>query len=202
MKLFLIRHGESENNLNKRYSGQCNPKLTPLGCEQAKAIQPILEKINFDAVYSSDLARARQTCELALPGANPIITEKIREIAIGSLESKPYYVPKSDNDEFYIELQKNRYNFDYSPYGGESFDDVVKRFDEFLKEIESKPYENVAAFCHAGLITIITCHIVSALMDRDSVHCPNCAIVVLEFDGKKWRLLVWNYGAALGKGSE
>jgi len=202
MKLFLIRHGESENNLNKCYSGQCNPKLTPLGRKQAMAIRPILQKIKFDAVYSSDLSRALETCKLALPEATPILSKKIREIAIGSLEDQPYYEPKGEDDEFYIELQKNRYNFDYSPYGGENFDDTVKRFDEFLKELETKPYENVAAFCHAGLITIVLSHILSALVDRDSIHCPNCAINVLEFDGKRWRLLVWNYGAALGEGSE
>lgn len=202
MKLFLIRHGESENNLKGCYSGQCNPKLTDLGREQAKAIRPILENIKFDIVYSSDLARALETCTLTLPDAEPIITEKIREIAIGDLEDKPYFQPKSDNDEFYITLQNNRQNFDFLSYGGETFDDVVNRFNEFLKEIELKPYQNVAAFCHAGLITIVTSHILSARMDRDAIHCPNCAINVLDFDGKKWRLLVWNYGAALGLGTE
>ena len=202
MKLFLIRHGESENNFNKLYSGQCNPKLTELGRRQAESIRPILEKVDFDAVYSSDLVRARETCSIALPNAEPIVTEKIREIAIGSLESQPYYLPKSDNDEFYIELLKNRNAFDYSPYGGENIDDVMLRFNEFLKELEEKRYENVAAFCHAGLITIVVCDILGALFDRDAVHCPNCAIVVLEFNGEKWRLLVWNYGAELGEGKE
>ena len=97
---------------------------------------------------------------------------------------------------------KNRNAFDYSPYGGENIEDVMLRFNEFLKELEEKRYENVAAFCHAGLITIVVCDILGALFDRDAVHCPNCAIVVLEFDGERWRLLVWNYGAELGEGSE
>ncbi len=202
MKLFLIRHGESENNLNRHYSGQCNPELTPLGIEQAKAIRPVLEKIKFDAVYSSDLTRALDTCFTAMPNAKPIITPKLREIAIGDLENRPYYVPKGDNDEFAIELHKNRQSFDYSPYGGENKKDVIKRFCEFLKELESKPVQNVAAFCHAGLITIVTGYILSANLDRDAIHCPNCNIVVLEFDGNKWRLLVWNYGAEIGIGTE
>jgi broad specificity phosphatase PhoE len=202
MKLFLIRHGESENNFNRCYSGQCNPKLTQLGRSQAEKIRPILKNIKFGAVFSSDLIRALETCELALPDANPVVTPKLREIAIGSLENQPYYIPKSDDDKYYIELQKNRKAFDYSPYGGESADDVVKRFCEFLKELETKPYENVAAFCHAGLITIVIGHILSAFLDREAIHCPNCSINVLEFDGEKWRLLVWNYGAQLGEGSE
>ena len=76
MKLFLIRHGESENNFNKLYSGQCNPKLTELGKRQAESIRPILEKVDFDAVYSSDLVRARETCGIALPDAEPIEPKK------------------------------------------------------------------------------------------------------------------------------
>lgn len=202
MKLFLIRHGESENNFKKIYSGQCNPKLTELGRSQAESIRPVLEKIKFDAVYSSDLARALETCNIAMPDAEPIVTPKIREFAIGNLEDVPYYVPKGEEDEFYLNLQKNRREFNYTPYGGENFNDVIGRFKEFLKEIETKPYKNVAAFCHAGLITAVVCHVLSAIFERDAVYCPNCAIVVFEFDGEKWRLLVWNYGAQIGLGSK
>ena len=197
MKLFLIRHGESENNYNRRYSGQCNPRLTELGRSQAEAIRPILEKIDFDAVYSSDLTRAVETCNIALPEATPILDNRLREFAIGNLEDQPHYIPKGDNDKYFIQFMKNCQAYDYSSYGGENFDDLIKRFNEFLKEIETKPYENVAAFCHAGLISAVTCHIISAFFDRSAIHCPNCAIVVLEYDGAKWRLLVWNYGAAL-----
>lgn len=202
MKLFLIRHGESENNRNRRYSGQCNPKLTELGRKQAEAIRPVLEKIDFDAVYSSDLTRAIETCNIALPNAIPILNDKLREFSIGYLEDRPYYTPKDDNDELSIDWHNKFKVFDYSSFGGENFDNLIKRFTKFLKEIESKPYKNVAAFCHAGLISAVTCHIISALFDRSAIHCPNCAIVVFEFDGTKWRLLSWNYGAALGEGKE
>ena len=98
MKVFFIRHGESVNNLTKRYSGQCDTPLTDKGREQAKAIRPILADIDFDIVYSSDLSRARETCGLALPNAEPIITKKIREIALGEYESRPYF-NEADNSE-------------------------------------------------------------------------------------------------------
>lgn len=201
MKLFLIRHGESECNLNHRCSGQCNPKLTKLGRQQAESIRHILEKIDFDAVYSSDLTRALETCNIALPNAKPILTKKIREFAIGKLENQPNQIIQDENGNFLEDFIKCHNTFDYSPYGGENFDDVIKRFNEFLKELETKPYKNVAAFCHAGVITAITCHVLSAIINRDAIHCPNCAIVILEFDGTKWNLLVWNYGAELGMGS-
>lgn len=195
MKLFLIRHGESENNYNRLYSGQCNPKLTELGRKQAEAIRPILSDINFDAVYSSDLVRARETCSLALPNAQPIITKLMREISIGDLESQPYYIMKDENDEYGKELFKNRKAFNYAPYGGENADDVKERIAKFFKELEDKPYENVACFCHAGISTILLSYVLSADIDRDAVYCPNCAVNVFECNNGKWRLSAWNYGS-------
>lgn len=202
MRLFVIRHGESECNFNKRYSGQCNPKLTERGEKQAESIRPVLKNIKFDAVYSSDLIRAMQTCKIALPDSKPIVTKLVREIAIGELEDQPVYVPKSENDEFAIELRKNRLAFDYSPYGGESAEDVKKRIVEFLKELEGKNYENVALFCHAGFTTILLSYVLGAQVDREAISLPNCAVNVFENVNDKWSLLVWNYGGEFGEVSE
>ena len=44
--------------------------------------------------------------------------------------------------------------------------------------------------------------ILGADIDRFSVICPNCSISVLDYDGEKWRLAWWNYGARLGESSE
>ena len=65
MKLFLIRHGESQANIDRVYAGHVDTPLTGTGIEQAMAIRPILEKISFDRVYTSDLHRAwdTQKCE-------------------------------------------------------------------------------------------------------------------------------------------
>ena len=201
MKLFLVRHGESENNFHKRYSGQCDTPLTDLGREQARAVRPILGGIDFDAVYSSDLCRARETCNIALPSVTPLLTTKIREIALGSYENLPYYNENDDREEV-REYLKNRELFNFASYGGENTSDVKKRISEFLKELENKSYENVAAFCHAGFMTIVLSYVLGADVDRFSVICPNCSVCVLDYDGEKWRLACWNYGAKMGESSE
>ena len=61
MKLFLVRHGQTVSNVAGVYAGQTDVILTDAGRAQAMKIRPILEKFQFDKVYSSDLSRAIDT---------------------------------------------------------------------------------------------------------------------------------------------
>ena len=62
--VYLIRHGETSWNCEKRLQGQSDSPLTEEGIRQAKALAGRLSTISFDAVYSSDLERARQTVHI------------------------------------------------------------------------------------------------------------------------------------------
>src|SRR5690554_3359559 len=88
MKLYIIRHGESEMNRLCLHCGWADPALTPLGHEQAKMAGKRLRHVDFDIVYVSDLLRARQTAEDALPGYSYQITDMLREIDVGKLAYK------------------------------------------------------------------------------------------------------------------
>ncbi|MCB0177120.1 MAG: histidine phosphatase family protein, partial [Anaerolineae bacterium] len=61
--LYLIRHGETPWNVVGRYQGQLDPPLTENGARQAQATAEALSAIKFDAIYSSDLARAKLTAD-------------------------------------------------------------------------------------------------------------------------------------------
>ena len=67
MKLYLIRHGESEGNLLGVFSGWLQHNLTEKGREDACKAGRIIKKVKFDKVYSSDLNRAIETAKIALP---------------------------------------------------------------------------------------------------------------------------------------
>ena len=70
MKIYFIRHGESEYNLAQRHSGWAQVELTEQGKAQAESLRTYLSKIPFDKLYVSDLKRAIQTSQLAIPGSN------------------------------------------------------------------------------------------------------------------------------------
>ena len=68
MKLYLIRHGESETNLAGHYTGWSQVNLTEKGVRDAEGVRPIIQNIKFDNIFSSDLILAMKTAETAIPG--------------------------------------------------------------------------------------------------------------------------------------
>ena len=183
MKLFLIRHGQTVTNLEKRWTGHCDVALTEQGRREAEAIRPVLEHITFDQVFSSDLSRAVITQQLALPGYTAVTTPLLREYDVGSLAGRSF-------SEIPVEQRKS---YDY--YGGESTEAVCARVRQFLKSLEGKPWENVAAFAHNGVLGCALRVILGADIPGNVIFSKNCAIHVFEFDGNRWRLLAWNYMA-------
>lgn len=188
MRLFMIRHGESENNSLGIYTGQYDAKLTALGQDQARALQPILKEFTFDRVYSSDLSRAMETCLLALPGIEVIPTPLLREIDTGELTCRPFKEVK----ERCGNLQGH-----FSPFGGEDPADVIKRLEEFLAPLEANPCDYVAAFAHGGVLRGMLNHATHSSISTLNLLSPNCNIAVFDYNGERWRLLAWNYGGKL-----
>lgn len=91
--LLLVRHGQSQANLNRTFAGQTNPDLTELGKSQAETLANYLAAhYKIDKIYSSDLLRARHT---AAPTARKLglpitLRKQLREIDAGEWEGKPF----------------------------------------------------------------------------------------------------------------
>ena len=91
--LLLVRHGQSQANLDRTFAGQTNPDLTELGKSQAETLADYLTaNYKIDKIYSSDLIRARHT---AAPTARrlglPITARKqLREINAGEWHGKTF----------------------------------------------------------------------------------------------------------------
>ncbi len=84
--LLLARHGETDWNREGRWQGWADPPLNETGRAQARILSVQLAATPFDAVYSSDLQRARETAEIvAAPHGLPVIVDRgLREIDVGS----------------------------------------------------------------------------------------------------------------------
>ena len=83
--ILLVRHGETEWNRIGRYQGWADPPLNETGRAQARMLADQLRSTPFEAVYSSDLRRARETAEIvASPHGVPVIAEPgLREVNVG-----------------------------------------------------------------------------------------------------------------------
>jgi broad specificity phosphatase PhoE len=84
--LLLARHGETDWNREGRWQGWADPPLNDTGRAQARELGEQLRSTPFDAVYSSDLARAHETAEIvAAPHGLPVVADPgLREIDVGS----------------------------------------------------------------------------------------------------------------------
>jgi broad specificity phosphatase PhoE len=84
--VYLARHGQSDWNAEARWQGHADRPLTDLGRRQARELAERLADVRLEAVYSSDLERARATAEaVALPRGLPVSTlPELREIDVGS----------------------------------------------------------------------------------------------------------------------
>lgn len=90
--IYFVRHGQTEYNLNKIYSGQQDIPLNATGIDQAKQTALALKDIKFDLCFSSPLQRAKQTCREILKyhkNLNPIYDDRLKERYYGKLENQP-----------------------------------------------------------------------------------------------------------------
>lgn len=189
MKLFLVRHGQTTGNVAGLIYGQVDYPLTQKGRDQAAAIRPVLEKLQFDRVYSSDLSRAMETQQIALPGIEGIRTPLLREFDVGNLTNVSYADAEARYSQQLEEARTNGYDW----FGGESYDEILARMRAFLDILEADPCENVIAFTHNGMLGFMLQLVLGVKFSRTAVASANCAIQVFQFDGEQWKLLAWNY---------
>lgn len=184
MKLYLVRHGESETNKSGSFTGWLDVALTEKGRGDAEEAARLIKEVNFDKVYSSDLKRALETARIALPGHEYETTSLLREIRLGSLEGQPL-TAITDENRARIPTEG------YAMYGGESNEEFKKRVTDFLKTVETAEAENVIAFSHAGFVRAVLDEVVGVRLSRGAVKCANCTVAVFEFIGGKWSLHSW-----------
>lgn len=140
MKLYFIRHGETDWNIVKRLQGATDIPLNENGEALAKLTAEGLKEIPFDVIFTSPLKRAYRTAEI-LKGDReiPLIKEeRIREICFGDYEglvskSEGYSIPDPDFKFFFTKT--NCYK---TPPNGESIESLLKRTGEFLEELKHR----------------------------------------------------------------
>jgi 2,3-bisphosphoglycerate-dependent phosphoglycerate mutase len=129
-KLVLVRHGQSQWNLENRFTGWVDVPITPLGEEEAHRAGSELKAIRFDLAYTSVLPRAQQTLKIILDeiGQPDLPTEKdqaLNERHYGDLQG----LDKAETAKKYGDAQVHiwRRSFDVKPPNGESLKDTAAR---------------------------------------------------------------------------
>ena len=193
MRLYMIRHGQSETNLARKYTGWAQVSLTPKGFEDAARAGKALEGIQFDRIYSSDLLRAIQTAQTALPGCEPIQLPQLREIGLGALELRSI---DECRQTLGADFEDNRRELNFTPYGGENRAMHTARVEQFFRMLEENPCDCVAAFAHAGTLNCALDIVLRQHLDRSLIRCLNGSIAVFVYEDGRWLLESWGLNQA------
>lgn len=188
MKLYFVRHGESEANTQHIISNRESPfKLTERGRGQVRTLADNLKDIPFTAIFSSPILRARETAEILLQAFHlPYqVTEALREYDCGVLEEKSDEESWRLHREFYEDWTL-RHNYSNKPEGGECFVDIQNRFVPFIEFFKKESDDHVLLIGHGGLFHLML-PLVLANVDNDFVQLhgldhTECVIAELRSD--------------------
>lgn len=185
VNLYLIRHGRQNSTL-------CNVdvELSPEGRIQAELLKERLKNYNIDALYCSNLIRAKQTAEIinTALGLNCEIRDEIREISFGLMEGKSDEYNDEHFQDFKLEQQKLLEDIPYP--GGENGTSVYERAMPVIQEIVQSGKKNIVVVTHGGTIRVL----LAALFGRNQakrflfgVSLENTSITQLVYNPHKDR---------------
>ncbi len=156
--LVLIRHGQTDWNVEGRWQGQADPPLNELGREEARRVARELRQFEFATLYSSDLRRALETAQIiAVRIGAPVIPEpRLREIHLGKWqEMLSTDIAAQYPDEF---RRWHDSSLAARPPGGEDIPSLAARVLQAIHEIIMRhPGRRVGIVAHELPIAVIVC---------------------------------------------
>lgn len=210
----VVRHGETQFNIQHLVQGWCDSPLTEKGIEDAKRLARGLKPFDFTAAYASDSGRAASTLGLLLDQreapVDPILTPKLREWCYGDLEGGPgENLHRVLIDGFGSSLSSEEYSLrlpevadvlaDRDSSGrAERFPAIEARLTSFFTEAAGAAYEkgggNVLVVTHAFAIKALV-YLFARERVAETARIENVSVTEVIFDGQGFRV------GAIGDGS-
>lgn len=194
-KIYLIRHGQTEYNLQNIVQGSgVDTDLNDRGRQQAQAFFETYKHIPFEKVYTSALKRTHQSVkrflEMGLPHEQ---LAGLNEISWGTKEGHKV-TPTEDEYYHYMLKQWQLGNTSLKIEGGESPEDVVKRMQPAIDHIMSRTDEQTILICmHGRAIRILMCMLLNyPLKSMDMFEHENLCLYQLNYTGSMFSVERYN----------
>lgn len=198
----LVRHGETQGNIEDKAQGHFDVPLTDLGRRQAEAVGNRLATTKFDAVYSSDLQRALDTAK-AITAHHPELEIQtrphLREYNFGDYEDRLWDDVGDAAPELYRRWRNINTRIEIDFPGGESILDAWNRVGVCVDEIVSTYQEenaNILIVGHGGSLQAVFSHLLDLRnTDQWSFVFANTSVTSLyehRYTPDKWRVNLFN----------
>ncbi|AYL60685.1 MULTISPECIES: adenosylcobalamin/alpha-ribazole phosphatase [Citrobacter] len=162
MRLWLVRHGETEANIAGLYSGHAPTPLTERGIVQAQSLSGLLRNVPFDNVLCSELERARHTTQLILAERDvPVcVMPELNEMFFGDWEMRHHRDLAREDAENYAVWCNDWQNA--TPTNGEGFQAFSQRVERFIAQLaEYKDSKNLLVVSHQGVLSVLVARLLS-----------------------------------------
>lgn len=162
MRLFLVRHGQTEANLRGVFCGLTDVPLTPLGVEQAGNVAGWLAEVEFAHAASSQLLRARHTTDIVLAGHslnaevdNKSVDDQLNEMNFGEWEMRHHHDLQHEDPDAWAAWVADWQQA--SPTGGESFPQFSTRIESVVQSLLSTKdnEKNQLVVAHQGVLSLM-----------------------------------------------
>ncbi len=184
MKLYIIRHGQTDWNIAKKIQGRQDIPLNERGRHQSDCLKKAMESRPVTAVFSSPQIRAVETAKAVSSFSDvPVIPiENLMEINYGAWEGKTEEELLKEDRELYEAWWSHP--AETAPPGGESISQVNERCRQAWKEIKTQLAGDAAIVAHGGLLA----HFMEQLLGSESIAAStvahNASITTIEYETK------------------
>ena len=203
MKIYFVRHGKTQWNLQSRYQGAGGDSpLLPESYKEMKELARYYYRVNFTRIYSSPIKRARVTAMQIsdhLKSHPPVsLWSRLEEFHLGKMEGMKFKDVRQRYPKEYDAFRYHPDQYDPSRIGGESFTQVINRMTPAIKLIaQCNPLDsNVMVVSHgAALNAEVNSLLGSSLANlRKRGGLANTSTTILSTDdrGRSFHLVKWN----------
>ena len=192
-QIVLVRHGETEWNIEEIFRGRIDIELSETGIKQAELLAEYLSDLKIDAIYSSPLKRAVKTAEI-IAGYHKLdveITLNLIDFNYGKWQGLPHQEVKDKYKELYAEWTKNPHRVKMP--AGESLNDVRERAMGMVDDVIAKYEGTVVLVSHRVVNKVLIC----ALLGLDNSHFWNirqdtCGTTTFTYENERFILTKHN----------
>lgn len=195
-RLYLVRHGATQQTAEDRFSGAVGVDLSDEGRRQATCLGERLRGEGISGVFTSPLSRSVETARIiaGVCGVTPIVRDELREISHGPWEGLTRLDVEERFPEDYAAWETDPFTF--APHGAESGVAVLARALPLIREIVTRhDGQRVLVVSHKATIRLVLCSLlgIDARGYRDRLDQSPACLNVLDFKGPvRARLTLFN----------
>ena len=207
-KVYLIRHGKTQWNLESRYQGaNGDSPLLKDSYREIELLASSLQRIPFEHAYTSPLKRARVTAQALLNHLNPeiplTIDSRLKEFNLGKMEGMHFEDVAAKWPEVLKNFRHHPDKYDESLVEGESFLEVISRFRAAIEEYcRQYPNGNILVISHGAALNAAINALIGTplahLKDRGGLSNTSTTILTTN-DDRHFELEKWNDTSYLHK---